>query len=130
MISETTKPTPNVGVMAALHAYSDEIAIASITVHEVHFGFARVPATATAKRALLSNWIASSVELLPVYDYNVAAAKWHAQERARLEASGINPPFADGQIAAIAATSNLILVTRNLSDFHHYSGLTVISWFT
>ncbi len=37
-------------------------------------------------------------------------------------------PFADGQIAATAATNGLTLITRNLSDFEGYVGLRVQSW--
>lgn len=41
---------------------------------------------------------------------------------------GYAAPFVDGQIAAIAATRGLELVTRNVRDFQHYEGLSVISW--
>lgn len=40
---------------------------------------------------------------LPVLHYGNAAALWHGEQRARLEACGLRPGFADGQIAAIAA---------------------------
>ena len=45
------------------------------------------------------------------------AALWHAEERARLTAQGRTPSYVDGQIAAIAKTNDLTLVTRNTSDF-------------
>ncbi len=32
-------------------------------------------------------------------------------------------------IAAVAATQDLILVTRNLADFEGYEGLAIESWF-
>jgi tRNA(fMet)-specific endonuclease VapC len=65
---------------------------------------------------------------MPVLPYDPAAAEWHAAERARLTATGRTPPFVDGQIAAIAVTRGLILVTANVADFQHFAGLTVVDW--
>ena len=61
--------------------------------------------------------------------YDSAAALWHGVQRARLEARGLRPAFADGQIAAIAATQGLVLVTRNISDFAAFDGLQLLNWF-
>jgi predicted nucleic acid-binding protein len=36
----------------------------------------------------------------------------------------------DGQIAAIAAVNDLVLVTRNVRDFSGFAGLDVESWFS
>jgi tRNA(fMet)-specific endonuclease VapC len=63
-----------------------------------------------------------------MYSYNEDAAKWHACERARLQLIGKTPPFVDGQIAAIACVNNLILVTRNISDFNSFSDLQIQNW--
>jgi tRNA(fMet)-specific endonuclease VapC len=38
------------------------------------------------------------------------------------------PPFADGQIASIAATRDLTLVTANVADFERFEGLRVEDW--
>ncbi len=43
--------------------------------------------------------------------------------------NGWSIPFADGEIAAIAFTQNLILVTRNVDDFSMYAQLQVEDWF-
>ena len=58
------------------------------------------------------------------------AALWHGEQRARLESKGVRPAFADGQIAAIAATQELVLVTRNPRDFAAFEGLQVVNWFS
>lgn len=58
------------------------------------------------------------------------AALWHGEQRARLESKGVRPAFADGQIAAIAATQELVLVTRNTRDFAAFEGLQVVNWFS
>ncbi|GAB4126200.1 MAG: hypothetical protein OHK0050_38830 [Roseiflexaceae bacterium] len=65
---------------------------------------------------------------VPVLPYHEAAASWHGRERARLGALGRTPPFADGQIAAIAHAHQLILVTFNTADYADFSGLTLEDW--
>ncbi len=69
----------------------------------------------------------SGLQVLP---YDCRAALWHGQQRAQLEAEGQRPAFADGQIAAIAATNDLVMVTRNLSDFADFQGLQLLDWFS
>jgi len=44
-------------------------------------------------------------------------------------ALGYNAPYADGQIAAIAAVNGLTLVTRNVADFQRFSGLRLDNGF-
>lgn len=66
---------------------------------------------------------------MPILPYDEKAAAWHASERARLQATGDTPPFADGQIAAIAQTNRLILATRNGRDFGKFDGLRLENWF-
>ena len=65
---------------------------------------------------------------IPILPYDQAAAEWHAAERARLAALQYTPPFVDGQIAAIAATRGLILVTANTRDFQQFVGIIVVDW--
>jgi tRNA(fMet)-specific endonuclease VapC len=36
--------------------------------------------------------------------------------------------FIDGQIAAVAAVNDLVLVTRNERDFTHFTDLAVENW--
>ncbi len=52
-----------------------------------------------------------------------------APQRARLEKRGSPPSFVDGQIAAIAATRGMILVSRNVRDFERFEGLALENWF-
>jgi len=66
---------------------------------------------------------------LPVYDYDREAARWHAEHRAKLKKQGIETSYPDGQIAAIAATHELIVVTRNVKDFYHFQGIEIENWF-
>ncbi|MBC8160187.1 MAG: hypothetical protein H7Z42_03125 [Roseiflexaceae bacterium] len=45
-----------------------------------------------------------------------------------MAALGRTPPFADGQIAAIAHTNQLVLVTFNTADYADFSGLNLEDW--
>ena len=65
---------------------------------------------------------------LPIIGYDADAARWHAEERARLERAGRQVGFADGQIAAIAAVNGLTLVTANARDFKVFRGLRTVDW--
>jgi tRNA(fMet)-specific endonuclease VapC len=66
---------------------------------------------------------------MTILNYDLKDAQWHAQERARLSKMGKTPAFIDGQIASIAYSNNLILVTNNVSDFEFFNDLTVENWF-
>jgi tRNA(fMet)-specific endonuclease VapC len=65
---------------------------------------------------------------LLILAYDDRAADWYAEERARLTAHGQTPHFADGQIAAIAAVNDLILVTANTADYRAFRGLRLADW--
>jgi tRNA(fMet)-specific endonuclease VapC len=126
-LSEPVKPTPNAVFMVQLQEHQHEIATAAPAYAEMYFGCLRLPLS--RRRARLERYIQDAVlPLVPILPYDRAAAEWHAAERVRLAAIGRTPPFVDGQIAAVAATRGLILVTANLADFQHFAGLTVVDW--
>jgi tRNA(fMet)-specific endonuclease VapC len=126
-LSEPLRPVPSQAILARLQKYQDELATASIVWHELLFGCYRLPTS--ARRSAVENYIfqvvAPTIARLP---YDEKAAEWHAEERARLASIGKTPSFADGQIAAVAQTNELILVTINLLDYSAFDGLKVEDW--
>lgn len=66
---------------------------------------------------------------LPILPYDKLAATWFSTERARLASQGIVATYADGEIAAVAHTNQLTLVTRNSRDFQLYQKTSLIEWF-
>ena len=70
-----------------------------------------------------------AISRIPILPYTQEAGKWFATERSRLTNLGQTPAYADGQIAAIAHINDLILVTRNTSDFIHFDRLILENWF-
>jgi tRNA(fMet)-specific endonuclease VapC len=127
IVSEPLRPKPQHGVVRKLSRHEDEIAIPSVVWHELRYGAERLPPSRRREAVVqyLEEVIAAT---MPILDYNRDAAEWHARERARLAARGAMPPFADGQIAAIAHVNDLILVTFNDTDFRGFQGLRVLTW--
>jgi tRNA(fMet)-specific endonuclease VapC len=127
IVSEPLRPKPRHGVLEKLRKHEDEIAISSVVWHELRFGVQRLPPS--RRRAAIERYLTDVVlTTMPILDYDRAAAEWHAHERARLESRGDTPPFADGQIAAIARVNELILVTLNDADFKSFQGVRIQSW--
>lgn len=125
IVSELLRPRPNTAVLERVRDCSDEIAIATPVWHELLFGCLRLPPS--RRRAEIERALFEVVQpVLPILPYDEAAATWHARERARLFQQP--PPFADGQIAAVARVHDLTLITANVSDFASFEGLRVENW--
>jgi len=127
VVSEPALARPNARLVRRLEQRATQCAIAAPVWHELVYGAARLPDG--KRRAALDYYLQSVIrERLPVLPYDTDAAEWHARERARLESTGRSPPFVDGQIAAIAATRNLVLVTANRRHFAAFRELEVADW--
>jgi tRNA(fMet)-specific endonuclease VapC len=128
IIAEPTKPQPNQQVLDRIAQFEGEVAISSVTWHELWFGTERL--VLSRRRQNLEEYLQNLVTTnLPILSYTTEAARWFATERSRLMQAGLAPSYPDGQIAAIACVSNLILVTRNVSDFIHFNELKLENWF-
>lgn len=128
VLSEPPKPKPNADVLARFRAHRHEVATASVVWHEMAFGIGRLPAS--RRKALLEQYLNEALgPAFPVLSYDRAAALWQATERVRLAGEGGVGPVIDSQIAAVAATNDLILVTHNIRHFRRFNGLRVEDWF-
>lgn len=127
-ISEIEHIPANPNVLAQAQAHRQQMAIASVSWQELLFGYYRLPESMRKQR--VGYFLEKTVKPnFPILLYDQAAAAWFAKERARLAQIGRPPSYSDGQIAAIAAANNLILITRNTADFADFAGLTVENWF-
>lgn len=128
IISETERLRANEAVVVRLQKHRETLAMASVSWHEILFGYHRLPQSKRKQRVhyFIEHTVQPNIPILP---YGTLAAEWFAKERARLSRIGKTPSYADGQIAAIAATNNLILVTRNTADFADFDGLKIENWF-
>ena len=128
ILSEPVRKTPDAKVVRHIQEAADEIAIAATTWHELLFGVFRMPDS--RRRTALEQYLLDTIPPeIPILPYDAQAAAWFAQERARLSKTGLPPSYPDGQIAAVAAANDLILVTRNVSDFVEFSDLKIENWF-
>ena len=126
VVSEAMKSQPDMAVLAWLNAQASEtLLLSSITVAEIEFGIEALPA-GRRKKALK---IALD-ELVTLFDarvlpFDVAAAHHYARLAAAARAAGHGISLADGFIAAIAASRDLTVASRDVSPFRA-AGLVVI----
>ena len=126
-ISEPLKAIPNKQVIENIERYYAQIAIAAFVVYELVRGVALLPDS--KKRLKTNDYLESVLVKFPILPYTETAAKWQGETAACLQQLGKTPPFVDAQIAAIAKTNNLILVTRNVDDFKNFTDLSIENWF-
>ncbi|MDZ7831072.1 MAG: type II toxin-antitoxin system VapC family toxin [Desulfobacterales bacterium] len=127
VLSEAVKTVPDKSVMRMLEKCQHEMVTAAPVWHELQFGCQRL--ARSRKREIIASFLNDVVKrTMPVLPYDDRAAEWHAGERARLSSKGLTPSFVDGQIAAISVVNGLILVTRDIDDFTHFSRLKSENW--
>jgi len=128
IISEAKRLLPNENVIKNIKLYSQEIPTASVVISELLFGILRL--SISKKREDLEDYLYNVILVnIPILGYDLKSAQYHVQERARLSKICKTPAFADGQIASIAFTNNLILVINNVKDFADFQGLKIDNWF-
>ena len=127
IVSAPISMRPHSALLERLNEHGSECAIAAPVWHELTYGCRRLPRG--KRRATLEAYLRDVVQAsFPILAYDEAAATWHGEERARLDALGRPAPFVDGQIAAIAQVHGLVLVTTNDKDFARFKGLRVENW--
>lgn len=128
ILSEPARLKPDDTVLQRFAEHDGEYATAAIVWHELVYGCELLAASKrkTQLQSYLTMLLANGLMVLP---FDQAAADWYAKERAELKRQGQICAYADGEIAAIAATQQLILVTRNTQDFVSFQQLTLQNWF-
>ncbi len=127
IVSSPISKEPDPEIVKHLESNGHECAIAAPVWHELTYGCQRLPHG--KRREALETYLQDVVlASFPVLAYDGAAAHWHGHERARLERLGRPAPYVDGQIAAIAFVSDLVLVTVNVRDFVRFKDVEVENW--
>jgi predicted nucleic acid-binding protein len=128
VVSEWVKPRPDRAVIEWLAAVDeDRVYISVITISEIRYCIEQMPLGARRKR--IDDWF--TADLLMRFDgrilsinIEIADACGKIMNRGRAAGRQIEPM--DAFIAATAQTTQLTLVTRNVSDFE-FLGLPIIS---
>ncbi|MBR5867789.1 MAG: type II toxin-antitoxin system VapC family toxin [Spirochaetaceae bacterium] len=116
IISEVTKPVPSETVITNLEMYTMNSVISSVTWFELINGVNQLDEGKKKKnlQSFLLDSVKPSFKIIP-YDEN--AAFINASINQKLLQKGRPAPILDTQIASIAISNNLILVTKNIKDF-------------
>ena len=119
VLSEVTKPRPEVSVLEWLHGLDEDRAFISVvSIAEIQRGVALMDSG--RKRDALANWLAQDLpqrferRVLPV-DESVALSWGDLMGKAKRSGRGLSSM--DGLIAATAIAHGLTLATRNIRDF-------------
>jgi toxin FitB len=130
VVSEPMKTRGDKRVVAWLDRQRIEtLFISTITVSEILFGIAALPAG--RRRSRLSEAFEREIERLfegRILSFDLAAARAYAILMSGARARGLSIPMADGQIAAIAAANRLSVATRDEPPFRAAGVKTVNPW--
>jgi predicted nucleic acid-binding protein len=115
VLSEPTKPTPDLHVLQWLLEHEREIAVNPVILGELRFGILILPKG--KKRTALERWFDAGVGRLHCLPWDAdTGLKW-AELLARLRTAGNAMPIKDSLIAATAVFHGLAVATRNRADF-------------
>lgn len=119
VVSEWTKPRPNLGLVEWLGGVAeDDVFLSVVTFAELRRGIERMPVGARRKR--LDEWLRSELPLrfeTRIVGVDGAIADEWGRVVARSESRGRPIHAMDALIAATAQVYGLTLITRNTADF-------------
>ena len=96
--------------------------VSEITIAELKFG-AENSQNKEKNRKTIDDFV-KIFSIVPIYN----ALDIYAREKARLRKKGQSLDDFDLLIGATAISNNLILVTRNVSDFNRMDGIEIKNW--
>jgi len=103
---------------------NNQVALSTVTLFELKFGVENSQYFERSNLAL--NEFCSSIP--NIISFDGVAANYAAKIRYQLKEKGTPIGPYDVQIAAIAMSQNLILVTNNQKEFDRVDGLTIENW--
>ena len=127
IFSELIKPKMDGNVFSRYQNLLDQIYLATPVWQELYYGWQIMPDG--KKKQDIYHFMTSQVATLPHLHYTKACADIHATIRAKAKQSGKMLSYVDSEIASIAISNNMILVTRNTKDFKNIDTLKIENWF-
>lgn len=115
VLSEPTRPAPDVRVVAWLRRYESELAVDPIVLGELRFGILLLPKG--RRRAKLEAWFERGIRRLTCLSWEAETGLRWAALLAQLRKGGRAMPIKDSLIAATALAHGLAVATRNGRDF-------------
>lgn len=126
VLSEPTKPVPDARVVEWLRHNERDIAVDPVILGELRFGILVLPRG--RKRTGLERWFNTGVRRLQCLTWDAETGLRWAQLIAGLRLSGRAMPIKDSFIAATALLHDLIVATRNRTDFEK-AGVRIVDPF-
>lgn len=123
VLSEATKPKPDLRVLAWLARHEREVVVDPIVLGEIRFGIFLLPFG--KRRERLERWFEDGVERIQCLPWGAATALRWAQLLSELRARGRAMPIKDSLIAATALAYGLPVATLNWRHFE-MAGVEVI----
>ena len=131
VLSEVFKPEPNEKVVEILRKNEKLCALSSTVWNELLYGV-NIMAEGKKKDLLFEKLVDDIQAAYDIIQYDNHAAWIQADIRSRLKEKGTPVDFPDTQIASIAVSNCMILVTRNTKRFEpiqEVSTLMMENWF-
>jgi toxin FitB len=126
VLSEPTKPAPQLRVIEWLRRHERDIAVDPFVLGEIRFGILLLPKG--SRRAKLEGWFELGVRRLRCLPWDAThGARW-AQLVADLRGTGRTMPIKDSLIATTALVHGLTVATRNVPHFES-AGVRVVDPF-
>jgi tRNA(fMet)-specific endonuclease VapC len=111
--------------LAQLNRQNDtDIAISTINLFELEYGMGK-----SDNRIKMDSYVATLCRRYAVLDFDRAASQQAGVIRALLDTRGTPIGPYDIQMAGIALSKNLTIVTRNTREFVRVPGLQVENWY-
>ena len=126
VLSEPTKPAPQLNVLRWLRLHEREMLIDAVILGELRFGILLLPKG--RKRQRLEQWFAGGIQRLRCLPWDAETGLQWAELLASLRASGKAMPIKDSLVAATALVHGLTVATRNRVDFEK-AGVKVVGPF-
>jgi predicted nucleic acid-binding protein len=126
VLSEPTKPTPDIRVIEWLRDNERDIAVDPIVLGEIRFGILLLPRG--KRRARLEQWFNTGIKQVVCLPWEAETGLRWAELLARLRLSGLAMPIKDSLIAATALVYDLVVATRNHADFEK-AGVEIVDPF-
>jgi toxin FitB len=119
VLSEPTKPTPDLNALRWLRLHEREVAIDPVILGELRFGILLL--ARGKRRRRLERWFDSGVKRLHCLPWEAETGLRWAELLASLRSSGQAMPIKDSLVAATALVHGLTVATRNRADFEKAS---------
>lgn len=115
VLSEPTKPSPDMRVVDWLRAHEPVLVVNPVILGELRFGILILPTG--KKRFALERWFDAGAGRLHCLPWDADTGLIWAELLARLRKTGKTMPIKDSLIAATAIVHSLPVATRNRIDF-------------